>query len=630
MNKKLFSWKALAGLALLVAMGMTSCKNTTEVDPNDPYNVNKPTKPGSKVGGSYDWEVTITSASDLTTQWNSVKDKVMKAVADASAGEVNFLINGAGYELDGGELAIPNAFATVNGKTVNVTFTGFKKAEKELYVNTKNLTGAEVNITLPAGEFMMKLDASTTKTTLSGDATLKELTATASTTKKLALTIKGGVTVKAIDMTGALADVKNVQALLVNANPAIEKGKGYKIGSEDLFVKSLVLKKSATVSGADETALENITIYEGQTLTLGNKKAQVDAIVGLGDMSKADKRNTIKFAGDADDFSKIKSIKNAHLEGTTATNLDDMGIFENVVFDIPVILKDKGAANTVFNKNVTVKIAEDVNTIKFSSINFGKKASINFDGSTNVVTSKALVKMFEYDKSTKQYVAVKDDDAANLSPANAKGTEAVFKYKTSDYSGRFSTWASITAAKIYVTDKFHFDKIEDAEKALKAAKEAYDKVCASDGYDYANRDNYIGMTKEKYIAAWEVLNGDSKVSYEKGKPLKIEKADPQKNKGLYKDYEDEWKFVGNANKAIDGSDYFTLYRINEEALVPELVSLEFAADCTRDGKALDAEALNDMCTWPTFDSVADAWLIVSYGDEVYKWKKTTSWSYILK
>ena len=30
MNKKLFSWKALAGLALLVAMGMTSCKNNSE------------------------------------------------------------------------------------------------------------------------------------------------------------------------------------------------------------------------------------------------------------------------------------------------------------------------------------------------------------------------------------------------------------------------------------------------------------------------------------------------------------------------------------------------------------------------------------------------------------------------
>ena len=627
MNKKLFSWKALAGLALLVAMGMTSCKNTTEVDPNDPYNVNKPTKPGSKVGGSYDWEVTITTASDLTTQWNSVKDKVMKAVADASAGEVNFLINGAGYELDGGELAIPNAFATVNGKTVNVTFTGFKKAEKELYVNTKNLTGAEVNITLPAGEFMMKLDASTTKTTLSGDATLKELTATASTTKKLALTIKGGVTVKAIDMTGALADVKNVQALLVNANPAIEKGKGYKIGSEDLFVKSLVLKKSATVSGADETALENITIYEGQTLTLGNKKAQIDAIVGLGDMSKADKRNTIKFAGDADDFSKIKSIKNAHLSGTTATNVADMGIFENVVFDIPVILKDKGAANTAFNDKLTVKIGEDVSTIKFSSVNFGKKASMTFEGATNVVTSKSLVKMFEYDKSAQKYVEVTNDDPAKLSPANAKGTEGVFKYKTSDYNGKFSTWKLITAAKIYVTDKFHFDAIEDAEKTLTAAKKAYDAKCATDGYD-----KVVAGVKEfdDYKTAWEALNGTSKVITESGKAVKFEKADPQTKVGLYKTYEDEWKFVGNANKAIDGSDYFTLYTMNEESLQPELVSLEFAADCTRDGKAFDAEALNDMCTWPKFESVADAWLVVSYGDTVFTWKKTTSGNYFLK
>ena len=45
MNKKLFSWKALAGLALLVAMGLTSCKQATEVDPNDPYNTQKPTQP---------------------------------------------------------------------------------------------------------------------------------------------------------------------------------------------------------------------------------------------------------------------------------------------------------------------------------------------------------------------------------------------------------------------------------------------------------------------------------------------------------------------------------------------------------------------------------------------------------
>ena len=42
MNKKLFSWKALAGLALLVAMGLTSCKQGTEIDPEDPTGATKP------------------------------------------------------------------------------------------------------------------------------------------------------------------------------------------------------------------------------------------------------------------------------------------------------------------------------------------------------------------------------------------------------------------------------------------------------------------------------------------------------------------------------------------------------------------------------------------------------------
>ena len=75
MNKKLFSWKALAGLALLVAMGMTSCKNTTEVDPNDPYNTTKPVKPGTSTAGDADLTFTLTNASggDLTSLWNAWK-----------------------------------------------------------------------------------------------------------------------------------------------------------------------------------------------------------------------------------------------------------------------------------------------------------------------------------------------------------------------------------------------------------------------------------------------------------------------------------------------------------------------------------------------------------------------------
>ena len=70
MNKKLFSWKALAGLALLVAMGMTSCKNTTEVDPNDPYNTSKPVQPGV-VTGTADVTIRVVKPSDFDAQFAS-------------------------------------------------------------------------------------------------------------------------------------------------------------------------------------------------------------------------------------------------------------------------------------------------------------------------------------------------------------------------------------------------------------------------------------------------------------------------------------------------------------------------------------------------------------------------------
>ena len=70
MNKKLFSWKALAGLALLVAVGLTSCKQGTEVDPNDPYNTKTPTQPGTSTKGG-DLVFTITKSSDITSLWAS-------------------------------------------------------------------------------------------------------------------------------------------------------------------------------------------------------------------------------------------------------------------------------------------------------------------------------------------------------------------------------------------------------------------------------------------------------------------------------------------------------------------------------------------------------------------------------
>jgi hypothetical protein len=252
---------------------------------------------------------------------------------------------------------------------------------------------------------------------------------------------------------------------------------------------------------------------------------------------------------------------------------------------------------------------------------------MGFTGSVEVTTSKSLVKMLQYDKTTGNYEPVKNDDEDNLSAASKKGTEATFTYLNGKYGWWDNDYTRILKRGIYLTDKFHFDAIEDAEKNLDAAKKAYDAECAKEGYDWVNPGN---KAYNDYVAAWEVLNGDSKVTRESGKPIKIEKADSQTNYGLYSDYKGEWAFVNDANKAIDGCAWFTIYTYVEDTLEPEIVSLEFDDDCTIGGKDIDADKLNTMCTWPWFSSVADAWLIVSYGDTIFKWVKTSSSGYILK
>ena len=630
MNKKLFSWKALAGLALLVAMGMTSCKNTTEVDPNDPYNTTKPVKPGTSTAGDADLTFTLTNASggDLTSLWNAWKKNNADAAKELmKKEEVTIALNFANYKLDGKTITVPQFVTTPDGSVINLLVNGFAEAKKafDLDVAT-NLKGAEVNITLPATEFDMVLNATGTATTLDGDATLKTLDATASASKKLALAIEDNVAVKGIKMAGALAGVDNVEAIILSADPAIEKGKGFQVGSEKLYVKSAILTANITINGADETALETIYINEGKTLTIANKKAQIEAIVGLGDMSDAAKSNSISFAGDENDFSKIGAISNAHLKARTTNYVDvkDMSIFENVVFDMNVNLLDDGAADTEFNGGVNVIVGEDVDKILFSNVNFGKKAKMYFDGSVDIVTSKTLIKMFQYSKADGVYKAVKDDDEDNVSAANKKGDEAEFAYKPWLYGG-WANWAQITAAGITLTDKFHFALIETPQDALNKAYDAYKKAATDGGEGYTSANSKYAA----YQTAWGAVYGLTtvKTAGTQTKEVEFNKATDTSN--LYVLYEDEWAWVNAANAAIDGSSWFTLYTYDEDTLEPDLVSLEFDADCTIGGKAMDVDKLNTMCVWRSVANIAD-WMVVSYGDTVYKWAKTTGGAYYIK
>jgi maltose-binding protein MalE len=171
MNKKLFSWKALAGLALLVAMGMTSCKNTTEVDPNDPYNTKTPTQP-CVISGTADLTVKIAVPSDFANLWkNSVKDDVKKAIAKKD--EITVVVSTSGMKLAEkasaatNTLTLPDFFNGATDKVVNLVLDGaFAETKSGLIINTASLAGDVINVTLPGnaedGAYDLTTKAATT------------------------------------------------------------------------------------------------------------------------------------------------------------------------------------------------------------------------------------------------------------------------------------------------------------------------------------------------------------------------------------------------------------------------------------------------------------------------------------
>ena len=386
MNKKLFSWKALAGLALLVAMGLTSCQNSNEVNPNDPYATKTPTKPGATSKGSANVTITVVASTDLANQYNSwagtLNADQLKAIADAK--EFTIAIDAKGYKLDNGVLTLPFIWGKADDRTLNIVFTsGFAEAKNPLKIDADTYNaGANVNIILPAGEFDMNLDATKCRPTLKseGGATIKTLTGKLPTADKNILNVSDGVTVKVLDVT---SDVKKSGTGDVVA-PKLAAGT-YK-GEDDGTIKKNGLKfKNIEVAGAVTVAgkagdkklkLENAHIAGANTLTLGadvesvanisgdldsNKKLQAnvisDAIVGklskvILSLATAGKTIEIK-DGSALDNVEIKDIVKASA---------NIGSVSGVIFDKQVTINfDKSNLNFAFNG---VKFAAIANAIK--------------------------------------------------------------------------------------------------------------------------------------------------------------------------------------------------------------------------------------------------------------------------
>jgi hypothetical protein len=291
MNKKLFSWKALAGLALLVAMGLTSCKQNTEVDPNDPYNTQKPVTPGV-ITGNADVTFRLAKPSDLNTEWDkwynalSATDKTNKVT---NAGTFTIGLETSGMKLaDDASVAdltmtLP---AELKGKTVNFNFSGaFAVSKNILYFNVPNFaTDKVVTINLPGGEFMFNLSNGVGAIVdLGGTATISRLYLANAGGDNRPITIGSGISVKAYVNPAAATSIKvngTIDAIVVNGDITVPTDKGVEVkgslpAGNPYRVKKLIAENNLTVyaNGYKGGNLDKVSIAAGKTVTFDNNAA---------------------------------------------------------------------------------------------------------------------------------------------------------------------------------------------------------------------------------------------------------------------------------------------------------------------------------------------------------------------
>ena len=417
MNKKLFSWKALAGLALLVAMGLTSCNNNTVVDPNDPYNTKTPTQPSTSEKGG-DLVFTVTKTADLASLWASY-DATKKAELMKKT-ELNIVINSSAYKLDGSVLTLPKFFNTSANSVLNLTFNGnFQDADKQplnLDAST-NLSGAKVNIKVPAQVFNMNLDATNVAATLTSDgATIGTLDADANTAKNNALTIGSGVTVNAIDVasTGAiLTSGGAINALIVDVNPVCINKKGFQIGNQAVYTNNLIVNAAGiTVSNDNDTPLGNIVINKGCDVTFGYIGAAIASVAG------ATKASECKVELGYNSINKIGLLKNVTVTNSGSGIYVEKATFDGAVLAENITISEKLTTFSnaeITGSNVWFNFTADNQTFTFSNVKFAAATTVNIWGGIYVSTTPSKT-TYQWDIDNKVWVEV--TGAAPITAAN--------------------------------------------------------------------------------------------------------------------------------------------------------------------------------------------------------------------
>ena len=439
MNKKLF----LAGVALLAAVGFTSCNSDTPIDSSNPSGVT-PAAVRHEVGGSYDWTAIVTDYAELQKFWSEDKAAVAKLLKDNKAKTANILIDVTGYTLKAGDvITLPDFWGdgATQGKVVNITFDGnFKNADYQradaikngaaatklpVVINTNTLKGGEVNFTFNVEKFDLELTTDLTRSTFAGDYTIGYLKAVAA--QKLSATEFNEGTVEGLDIEstgdfkGEIAGVwvKNIPAATIEVtDKGIKVGdlKDYTVFGKNVFVEANTELDTWYKNGAGNDAqftLGTVKFVKGANLYLvGTKKdgvtAAVDAIESIQGFDKD--KCLVVTQGIGKDFSKIDAVEKVTVYGGTTgkTITLEKDIFTDVEFNDPIIY-DASVLPTIdnveFDQALEIVVPEDNIALSFNNV--------KFDLAPVTITSGKEIENTVATTATTTYQWIVSDAAAN-------------------------------------------------------------------------------------------------------------------------------------------------------------------------------------------------------------------------
>jgi hypothetical protein len=473
MNKKLF----LAGVALLAAVGFTSCNSETPIDPSTPSGI-APAAVGHQVGVDYDWAVKAKDVAQFNEYWADDQAAVQALVKDKKIASICFIADAFTLE-KGGKIEIPQLWtAGAAGKIVNIRVAGeFKNpdflredwlkngvAAKKwpVQISTKNLKGAEVNITFDAGKFDLELESEYTRTTINGDYAIGYTIVNAAEGMSATEFQSGYVT--AIDIASS-GDVKELNDAVITGvwtdgkvKVDVTAEKGIYVGTNKYIkVENVFVEEDATINNLAYNSDPKKTFKLGAvvvvnpnknvTVTFAEDKIYAEAIVG----TKADK-NFMTFDDATINLNYVDAIADITVKGATTLIQD---VCTGVIFNDAVTFNTEKVSlfdNVTFNALNTQIHADDV-TVTFDGVNFLQKPTLS--SSLEYIHTAATTKTDTYqwvisatDPKVGQYEVCKND-LSDLKEYN-KGKEPG-KFASSDLAFSAGTFTGKKAeeAKTY-------------------------------------------------------------------------------------------------------------------------------------------------------------------------------------